>query len=225
MYQFPLMRLLTVSRLSFLLLMLAAGVRAYAQSSMYLENDRTFYAGLIAGANFTQIDGDDFAGYDKQGLNVGGIVYTKLDEHLAVSLEILYAQKGSKSKYAQELDPGFFITTYGASLNYAEIPVLVNYFDKRKHHFGGGFSYSRLATVKEYITTNPPQAYNLEQYPFKKSDINLILNGDVHLYKGLFLNIRFQYSILPVREKIPQSYTKAPQFNNVWAIRLMYLFI
>lgn len=199
--------------------------KAVAQENFYLENERTFYGGLVAGTNLAQVDGDDFAGYTKKALNVGGIVYIKLGGNLALSTEILYSQKGSKSKVPQELSAGYVITSYGINLNYAEIPLLINYFDKRKSHFGGGFSYSRLASSSEYITTNPVQVFNLNNYPFKKSDYNLILAGNLHMYKGLFLNIRFQYSIVPIRDKIPQSYTKAPQYNNLWVIRLMYLFI
>ena len=60
-----------------------ATVNAVAQNpdSYYDEVPRTFYGGLIAGANFTQVDGDNYAGYHKVGLNAGGIVYTRFDEH------------------------------------------------------------------------------------------------------------------------------------------------
>ena len=42
---------------------------------MYLEDDKLFYAGFLAGANFAQVDGDYFAGYRKVGANVGAIAY------------------------------------------------------------------------------------------------------------------------------------------------------
>ncbi|MGN6568281.1 MAG: hypothetical protein ACTHJ0_10035, partial [Flavipsychrobacter sp.] len=60
-----------------------------AQSNYYVEEQRVFYGGLVAGANFTQVDGDYFAGYHKVGINIGGIVYAQLAEHVAASLEIL----------------------------------------------------------------------------------------------------------------------------------------
>lgn len=104
---------------------------------MYLETPKLFYGGLIAGANFAQVDGDYFAGYHKAGLNVGGIVYTQLGKHVALSLEILYSEKGSKSTIPKQTvgNPDITITKYGINANYAEIPVMINYFDKRKSHF------------------------------------------------------------------------------------------
>src|SRR5690606_17623874 len=75
--------------------------RAQNPSSFYEEEPRTFYGGLLLGSNFTQVDGDNFAGYHKVGLNAGGIVYTHLGEKVAASMEILFSQKGSRSNKAQ----------------------------------------------------------------------------------------------------------------------------
>jgi hypothetical protein len=149
-----------------------------------------------------------------------------MDEHVAASMEVLYSQKGSKSKEPQLLAAGYYINTYGVTLNYGEIPVMINYFDDHKNHFGGGFSYSRLGSSKEYITTTPPPAtpFREHDYPFKKSDINLLLGGSLHVYKGFFLNLRFQYSLLSIRNNVP-NITRGAQFNNLWTIRVMYLFM
>lgn len=213
-------------RIVSLLLLLCFGYGQSWAQNYYLENERTFYGGVLAGVNLTQVDGDNFAGYHKVGANVGGIAYIKFDEHLAASMEILYSQKGSRATDAQPIAPGLFITNYDINLNYAEVPILFNYFDKRKSHFGGGISYSRLAGSSEHLTIepapNPP--IDVSKYPFKKSDYNLVLAGNLHMWKGLFLNVRFQYSLVSIRSKTP-VYTRADQFSNLWVIRLMYLFI
>ncbi len=204
------------------LCLLCTGFGARAQD--YDDEYRTFYGGLVAGTNFTQVDGDNFAGYHKVGFNVGGMVYTKVDEHIAVSMEVLYAQKGAKSKDYYTVNPGLYITNYGITLNYAEVPIMVNYFDKHRSFFGGGLSYSRLGTAKEYLTTSPSTNINLNDFPFKKSDYNFLLSGSLHCWKGLFLNIRFQYSLISIRDNTPQNYARGQQFNNMWTTRLMYLF-
>lgn len=196
----------------------------FAQDNFYVEERRTFYGGLIAGMNLTQVDGDDFRGYAKMGANFGGIVFAQLDEGFAISLEILYSQKGSRSKVPIEAEPGLRIEHYRIDLNYAEVPVMLNYFFKRKSGFGAGFSYSQLAGSNEELVTTPPKAYNLEQYPFHKVDINFLLGGNIHLHGGLFLNIRFQYSMIPIRHKVPEVYFRGEQYNNLFAMRLMYLF-
>jgi hypothetical protein len=199
-------------------------------SSYYVEDPRTFFGGLLLGANFSQVDGDSYAGYHKVGLNAGGIVYTQFDEHLALSLEILFSQKGSRGHKVQESgNQGTYITAYKIDLNYAEVPVQICYFDRRRSHAGAGFSYSQLITSKETIETNPADPLLVgtdlnKTYPFRKADLNFILGGNLHLIKGLFLNARFQYSLIPIRKNIPPGYGRSEQFNNLWTVRLMYLF-
>lgn len=210
------------------IIVLAMFLLSLAQQAMaqnYYVDDRTFFGGVVGGLNFTQVDGDNFAGYHKTGFNVGGIVYTKMDEHLMASIEVLYVQKGARSKGFFTVNPGMYITDYGITLNYAEVPLILNYFDNHKNHFGGGFSYARLGTAQEHITTVPTNTVNLNDFPFKKSDYNLVLNGALHCWKGLYLNVRFQYSLLSIRDKTPQNYSRGQQFNNVYCIRLMYLFM
>ncbi|HXS35741.1 MAG TPA: outer membrane beta-barrel protein [Flavipsychrobacter sp.] len=201
----------------------------FAQENYYVEQQRTFYAGLIAGANFAQVDGDYFAGYYKFGANVGGVVYAQFAEHLAGSLEILYSQQGSKNNIERLTSVNgtpYVIQKYGINLNYAEIPVMINYFDKRKSHFGAGLAFERLAASTEQLSTYPsPPPVDLTKYPFKNNGLEAIAGAELHLYKGLFLNVRFQYSIIPIRTDTPPNFSRAHQFNNLWVVRFMYLFI
>jgi hypothetical protein len=182
------------------------------------------------GGNFTQVDGDNYAGYHKVGINAGAIVYTLFDAHFAASLEILYSQKGSRGHKIQETISHAIIDSYNIRLNYAEVPIQLNYFDRRRSHFGAGFSIARLVSTKEdgVLRQKPPQ--NFENYPFKKMDYNFIIGGSLHLVKGLFLNARFQYSLVPVRKgtigvDLPAEFSgRNEQYNNMWTVRLMYLF-
>ena len=200
--------------------------RAQAQnpSNYYVEDPRTFYGGLVLGGNFSQVDGDSYAGYHKVGLNAGGIVYIHLEEKLAASMEILFSQKGSRGHRVQESGiQGTYIQKYKINLNYAEVPIQLNYFDRRRSHFGGGLSYSQLITSKEEINTyNGPVA--TDSFNFRKADLNLVLGGNVHIWNGFFVNLRFQYSLIPIRKNIPPGFGRSEQFNNMWVVRLMYLF-
>ena len=194
--------------------MLCMSTRSYGQR--YLDEYNVFYGGLVGGLNFTQVDGDNFAGYHKVGFNAGAIVYARLDEHVAASMELLFSQKGSRSTLTQGILNGVYITDYKIKLNYAEVPILINYFDKHHSHFGGGLSFGQLASSSESITTVPNQNYDLSKYPFKKIDLNIVLNGNLHLYKGLFYNLRFQYSLISIRDNIPTDNGNRGQFNNMW---------
>ncbi len=202
--------------------------RAQNPSTYYEEVPRTFYGGLLAGANFSQVDGDAYAGYHKAGLNVGGIVYTRFTPHLAASLEILFSQKGARGNQPQQLGrTDTFLTDYRINLNYAEVPIMLNYFDRRRSHFGAGFSYSQLINGEELIGISrgtQEGEIDASAYPFKKMDVNFLMSGNLHLTKGLFLNLRFQYSLLAIRKTHYPGIGRAEQYNNLFAVRLMYLF-
>jgi hypothetical protein len=199
---------------------------------LYIEQPRVFYGGLIAGANFAQVDGDYFAGYHKIGLNAGGIMYAQLAKHVALSLEILYVQKGSRSIYDQvsPYNRSVIIKNYSIAANYAEIPLMINYFDKRKSHFGIGVSYGRLVNSKEVVASKVDTSKTIDNldfnilYPFKKDAFDFVAGAELHLWKGLFMNVRFQYSLVPIRSHLPPpTYARAEQYSNVWAVRFMYL--
>ena len=211
-----------------LVLLNTQAVFAQNPASYYEEVPRTFFGGLILGGNFTQVDGDRFAGYHKVGLNAGGIMYVNLADHLAASIEILFSQKGSRAHKAQpSADNSFVITKYNINLNYAEVPIQLNYFDRRKSHFGAGFSISRLISSKEDAQTTQVVVPDFTPYPFRKMDYNFVAGGSLHLVKGLFLGIRFQYSLRSIRDKAnepPGFAGRSEQFNNLWTLRLMYLF-
>lgn len=210
------------------LLIVGFNTRLLAQDAYYVEDPHTFIAGLVGGADFTQVDGDNFAGYHRVGINAGGIVYTRISDNLAVSLEILYTQKGSHSNGERVSNShAYLIEKYDINLHYAEVPLQLCYFDKRKSHFGAGLSFARLITYNETVTTTPtlPPSVDLyKDYPFRKYDLNFIIGGNLHLVGGLFLNARFQYSLMPVRKNIYPEFGRPEQYNNMWTVRMMYLF-
>jgi hypothetical protein len=47
----------------------------------------------------------------------------------------------------------------------------------------------------------------------------------MHVWKGLFFNIKFQYGMVPVRDISPELLVREQkQFTNTWSVRLMYIF-
>jgi hypothetical protein len=210
-----------------LLTLRATTAQAQNPASYYEEIPRLFSAGIIVGGNATQVDGDNYAGYHKFGLNLGGVAYAHFSDHVAASIEILYSQKGSRGHFAQlSTNRAFSIRKYNIALNYAEIPLQIHYFDQRKSHFSAGFSASRLISSKETATTEPVQVVDFEPYPFRKMDYNIVAGGSLHLWEGLYFQARFQYSLRPIRENdLPVEFSgRNQQFNNMWTVRLMYLF-
>jgi hypothetical protein len=196
--------------------------RGYTESE-----ERTFFGGIVVGASFSQVDGDNFAGYHKVGFNGGGIMFMRLVDQLAFSTELLYVQKGSRAAPKQLPQviqaTGQRIDKYSIDLQYVEIPLMLNYFDKRNSNFGAGFAYARLLNWSEKaLLGNGVTVENTKS--FRPNDFTFVLNGNLSIWKGLFANIRFQYSLVPIKKDYDTRFGRAEQFNNQWTMRVGYLF-
>lgn len=201
------------------------GAQAQNPSYYYVEEPKLFTGGLVAGASFCQVDGDKYAGYFKIGVNAGAILYARISNDFTLSMELLFSQKGARSNFRQNSSSdSFTIVNQNINLNYAEIPILINVYDRKKSHVGVGLSYAQLISSDEKINTSPVRPYDQNNYPFKKRDINFIASANLHLVKGLYGNLRFQYSVLPIRENVDYEFARGKQYNNMWVLRVMYLF-
>ena len=107
---------------------------------------QTFTGFAEGGATFSQIDGDELAGYNKLGGRLGIGVLTDLSDKWRASLTIAYAQHGSSASardLAQIVDR--------ISLDYVAVPVVAHYMDwlsddetYYRLEFLGGVEYRRL---------------------------------------------------------------------------------
>jgi len=200
---------------------------ANAQSSYYNNEYSVMTAGLIAGATFMQVDGDGYKGYHKTGFTGGGILYLPFgdvdlpfDATVALSMEVLYTQKGARGK-------GPILNTYfydqNIQLHYGEVPIQINiYRGARKSGFGAGFSVGYLGLSEETIKEQG-QVELKQGKPFRKFDFCFVLTGNLHVWNGFFLSPRFEYSLVSVRKNNSMFGGRNEQFNNVLALRLMYL--
>lgn len=193
-----------------------------AQNTYFSDEYRTFYGGLVLGANFTQVDGDTYEGYHKVGLNAGGIVYMKLSENMGASMEMLYTQKGSHA-FSQSESPytGAYFSEYKIKLDYVEVPIIFHFFTSRKLHYEVGASYAQLINSKEFLYANPGMPIDQNIYSFRKSDISILAGGSYQLYKWWFLEARFQYSLVTIRDAARIPFGGPQQFNNVVTLRLV----
>ncbi len=174
-----------------------------------------FRGGIILGVNATQVDGDDYAGYHKLGLNGGFAAQLPVSKKFFFSTEILYTQKGAKSRTFQGIP-----LQYRIKLNYAEIPLLFNFQEKHAVNFGLGLSYGRLIKIREFIDA-------IEQDPFedfKRNDIAGVANGNYLISDHLQLNLRFAYSLIPIGYSPASNFVTRAMFNNVLSFRLGYVF-
>ena len=201
---------------------------AHAQDNFYEQEPKVFNGGLIAGANFTQIDGDTYYGYHKVGLNAGAVVYVHFSPVIGASMELIYSQKGSRGEEVTESPTiGTYVTKYFMNVNYVEVPVTLH---ARSHgwDFEAGISYARLVKSSEWVFADQPVIIDPDLNRFNTYDLDYIFGLTRKLYKQLYANMRFQYSITSIRppERIPVGfgYGNQGQFNNLFSLRLMYMF-
>ena len=180
---------------------------------------------LSIGANFTQVDGDEFYGFHKVGLNVGPMVVIPFgkNKNWSVSMELLYSQKGSYHRGSSDT------TTFRLSQDYAEIPVLIHFTDKKIISGGVGFSYGQLVNYKE-TKNNFYDSLFTYQTGLSNNDICVIADVQIRLWSKLWANVRYQYSVKSNRTVLvkdlnnPDDPFTRNQYNNVISVRLTWVF-
>jgi hypothetical protein len=201
-----------------------------------------FLGSISAGVNLSQVDGDQVYGYNKVGLNFGPSVIIPFgkNKRWSVTLELLYSQLGSRQKNVNaKVDtvyatPPKYYDGYRLSLDYVQIPVIVHYTDKRFIAGGVGFLYGELVSVTEYEDYDDNQGFvrtnTTLRGPYSRSDIEVLAEARVRAYQGLWFEVRYSYTMFPIRirefqnQYFSNTFFNRKQYNNVITIRLVYIF-
>lgn len=197
------------------------------ETTYFKDGNKLFRGYVVAGMNFTQIDGDRMAGYNQIGANVGGGVFVTYTKKFTNSLEISYTMRGAKSGLAHTQKTNNYSWF---QMDYIEIPLMFNYHDFKIAIFSAGFSFTQLIRSK-YVNIDP----NTEFY---NSNFDLVA-GVTFLFKNHWgLNFKYNYSIMNnlvnggkrgtiVTQPAKSSSTGGGSLNwyhNVLTFRAMYVF-
>lgn len=202
-------------------------------------NAQRFKGAVMGGMNLSQLDGDEVVGYNKVGghFGVGVILPIKKWD---ITLETVYNQKGAREKAQYEfwmydsigmtLDSTLYTGEYKVNLDYVEIPLMVHYTDKERLSAGMGFSYGRLVKVTEVEHGGSIPPYS-DTVAFNKNDWNILFDLQFRIWRQLKGNVRFAYSLVPIRERTYQDiiyevndpWTRK-QYNHLFTFRLVYVF-
>jgi hypothetical protein len=153
-------------------------------------------------------------------------------------MELLFSMKGSrqKSEYPANdsvIDTVNYYDGYKLDLNYVEIPFLVHYTDKKVIAAGVGFSYGQRVGYKELEDHNNLSGWQEmdSSSTYTNYDLSVLADVRIRVWKRLWLNGRFSYSMLPIRTRVfsvPATPTDLvwtrKQYNNVITLRLTYVF-
>ncbi len=198
-------------------------VNAQSTQDIYLGNEAyRFFGGLVCGANFSQVDGDTYSGYNKVGLNAGAMVYTRLSSNFGASIEFNYTQKGSHG-VSSTASPalGAYVSDYRLKLNYVEVPVILHILTDRRLHYEAGASYAQLLNFSESIYSDPGMNIDPNIFYFRKTDICIIGGLCYQFYNWWFIEGRYQYSLVTIRDAQRIPIGGPVQYNNLFSIRLI----
>jgi hypothetical protein len=197
-----------------------------------------FKGAVIAGMNVSQVDGDEVYGYHRIGGQFGLAAILPLKKW-DITLETVFNQKGAFQKAQYEhwaydstltsVDSALYTGAYDLRLNYVEIPLMVHYTDKERYTVGLGFSYGRLVNFSEIEHGGNVPPYS-DTVKFSKNDFNVLVDLQIRIWKQLKFNVRYAYSIVPIRERtyydviyqLKDPWTRK-QYNNMFTFRLVYV--
>ncbi len=205
----------------------------------FTSTAQRFLGAISAGMNLTQVDGDEVYGYNKIGFNGGPSVIFPFGKNRkwSVTMELLYSQNGSyrKGQYANDStnnDSLQYYDGYRLTLNYVQIPLIVHFTDKNFIAGGLGLQYGQLLSFGEWEDHNDARGLHKnspDTLKINTTDLQILADVRLRIVKRLWLNLRYSYSILPIRTRPfenPFTLTKwtRKQYNNVLTLRLVYIF-
>lgn len=196
------------------------------------RNATVIHAYPVVGITFSQIEGDELKGFEKIGFTagVGAQVNLDRDRLFAASIEATFSQRGAQHRGA---DPYYL---RGLTLNYVDIPLMIHFTDPIGGlTIGAGLGYSRLVQ-QPHGEMGYKDTYfipDTSDMSFLRNDLSII--GDIRftLWRGLKLNFRYQYSLIPVKKSWGfTEYTSASHaetwtndcYNSSISVRLLYVF-
>jgi len=164
-----------------------------------------FHGGLVGGFNVSQIDGDNWAGYNKAGLVAGAFVFTDLSEKWTAQLEIRYSSKGSAT-------PKYYVDKIKFRLLYIEIPIVAKFEIVKKLDIEAGVSIGYLFNAAR----NDGYGYvKFEEVP-EKFEGAICAGLNYLLFDKVGVNARYSYSLFPVYSQYTgATYGTGAWYNNV----------
>ncbi len=177
------------------------------------EGAGLFKGGGFAGFNASQLDGDNFRGYDKLGLHAGVKVkyYFPKNRKMALHMEMLYSMEGSSENLIQGSSNN---TLAKLKLDYIEVPLIFSYREW-KIDFYAGMAFARLINSK----TNDFAFYTSDD--FRKFEMSVILGATYMINENWGTTLRFSRS---VTNAVAKGINQDALLGHLLTLRLEYYF-
>jgi len=178
------------------------------------------FQGLFhVGVNFAQIDGDAYAGFNKVGFDGGAGVLIRFHKYFSTSLEVNYTMWGAQANFVDR------VNLYETKLNYAQIPIAINFHEKDIFLFSAGVNVSMLVSYYERNELGQNITDTVQPQP-KKIDADVFASLHFIIKKQFAIGLKYSYSMIPFRgvEDRYLSETKIHgEYNNTLTLRFMYI--
>lgn len=180
-----------------------------------------FKAGVIAGLNACQINGDNVGGYSHPGIRAGIRASTILTDNWRVDTDILFSQRGSRAS-AADLSNG--IGDFVLGMDYVELPVSVRfsdwYMESEDYHkvfAKAGLTYGRLIQARH----SDFSGFELLDEYFSDNDLGGTLGIGFYPKKHLVVELNWTRSFFPFYRS-----GRGPYLRNMtgyfFSLQLMY---
>ncbi len=168
-----------------------------------------FGGGIMGGLSAGQVDGDTQKGYKKMGFYGGMYVTYDFNELLGIKIETFYIGKGAKKVINK-------VEEFKSQLNYIEMPFMLSIKPANQFRFNIGLAGAYLINSKLFETTYeiPKDLYEINQF-----DWSGIITGEYYFSEKLAVNLRFEYSIIPIRQEPRRWYNSNLSFGLIYKIR------
>ncbi len=187
----------------------------------------------IIGQNLSKVEGDrvnnGIIRFNKPGINVGLGVLIPAWGNFDINLEVLYSQKGAYRRHGP--NPDSAKPNYLTGLNYAEVPLLIQYTDKERVSIGTGVSYSRLVDAN-WVVNGRTLSDNVNDGYFSRDNLDWLLDFKIRIWQQLKFNLRYSYSLTSIwsgpddalLETQAGEVQSSDQRNSMVSFRLIWVF-
>ena len=188
--------------------------------NLFLVAQSRFVPGLKLGMSTSQVHGDSASGFHKAGIAGGATLTTHFNKKWTAQFEIIFIQKGSKQVFSSAVSDSWYY--YFLSLNYVEVPVLVQYHYK-KFTIEAGPAFAYLINEKEWFNEQDLTGV----HPFKSTEISGSAGISYLLLKRLGISCRYTNSLISIRDLVGGTgkWDTEGLRNNVLAFTFTYQFI
>ena len=181
---------------------------------------QSFNAGVIAGATFCQVDGEEYAGFHQLGFTVGPYANLPFGDYLSGQMELKYSLFGAHSSDKEVREYGY--NPYSLRMHYVEIPLMLRYNLGVIHvnfiTLEAGASIDVLMKATETVLGETDVTTR------RWSRISATANAGLHfdITKHIGIGARFMYSVAPCRFTGNPGWFYNQYYNKVIQITLTY---